>query len=97
MSFENILVGDSWPVGLYLVRKGVKNPPEELLGEEELLLRGRAKAAHARRQTVVLPVLLVVVDQELEEVRTRKRLRRVKIVILLHCINKRGSKQQTRK
>lgn len=84
-------------VCLYLVRQGVKNPPEELLGEEELLLRGRAEAAHARRQTVVLPVLLVVVDQELEEVRIRKRSRRVKIVILLHCINKRGSERLTRK
>lgn len=57
---------------LYLVRKGVKNSPEEFLGEEELFLGGCAKAAHTRRQAVVLPVLLVVVGQKLEIRDTRK-------------------------
>lgn len=54
------------------MRKGVKDSPEELLGEEELLLGGHAEAAHAGGQTVVLPVLLVVIDQELEEVSRRR-------------------------
>lgn len=51
---------------VHLLRKGVKDSPEEFLSEQDLLLRGRAKAAHSRRQTVVLPVLLIVVDQQLE-------------------------------
>lgn len=51
---------------LYLVRKGVKDSPEEFLGEEELLLGGSAIAAHTWRQAVVLPVLLIVVGQKLE-------------------------------
>lgn len=73
----------------YLVRKGVENSPEELLGEEELFLRGRAEAAHARGQAVVLPVLLVVVDQELEGVGTRERSRNMekKNIIVLHFVD----------
>lgn len=51
---------------LYLLRKGVKDAPEEFLGQKELLLGGCAKAAHTRRQAIVLPVLVVVVGQELE-------------------------------
>lgn len=57
----------------YLLRKGVKDSPEEFLGEEELLLGGDAKAAHTRRQAVVLPVLVIVVGQKLEIRDTRKQ------------------------
>lgn len=39
----------------------VKYSPEELLGEQEFILGRCAVAAPARRETVVLPVLLVVV------------------------------------
>lgn len=48
------------------MRQRVKDSPEEFLGEEQLFIRGCAKAAHARGKTVVLPVLLIVVGQELE-------------------------------
>lgn len=48
------------------MRQRVKDSPEELLGEDQFFIRGCAKAAHARGKTVVLPVLLVVVGQELE-------------------------------
>lgn len=48
------------------MRQGVKDSPEEFLGEKELLLRGSTKAAHTRWQAVVLPVLLVVIGQQLE-------------------------------
>lgn len=51
------------------MRQRVKDSPEEFLGEEQLFVRGCAKAAHARGKAVVLPVLLIVVGQELE---TRK-------------------------
>lgn len=51
---------------LYLLRKGVEDSPEEFLGEKELLLRGYPEAAHTRRQAIVLPVLLVVVGQQLQ-------------------------------
>lgn len=54
------------------MRQGVKDSPEEFLGEEELLLRGYAIAAHTRRQAVVLPVLLIVVGQQLEITDTGK-------------------------
>lgn len=50
----------------YLVRQRVKDSPEESLGEEQLFIRGNAKAAHARGKAVVLPVLLIVVGQELQ-------------------------------
>lgn len=50
----------------YLVRQRVKDSPEEFLGEEQLFIRGNAKAAHARGKAVVLPVLLIVVGQELK-------------------------------
>lgn len=47
------------------MREGVKNPPEELLCEVQLLLHGEAIAAPPRGQAVILPALLIVARQEL--------------------------------
>lgn len=45
--------------------EGVKNPPEELLREVQLLLHREAVAAPPRGQAVILPALLIVARQEL--------------------------------
>lgn len=45
--------------------EGVKNSPEQLLGQVQLLLHGQAVAAPARGQTVILPALFVVARQKL--------------------------------
>lgn len=66
------------------MRQRVKDSPEEFLGEEQLFIRGCAKAAHARGKTIVLPVLLIVVGQELE---TQRMASSIHIgEILLHVL-----------
>lgn len=45
--------------------QGVKDPPEELLRQVQLLLHGQSVAPPTRRQAVILPALLIVIRQKL--------------------------------
>ena len=56
-------------VCVYLLREGVEGPPEELLGEHQLLLGGHAEPGQPRGQAVVLPALLIVAGQKLRGTR----------------------------
>lgn len=49
----------------YLMGKGVKNPPEDLLCQMQLILHSQTVAPPAWRQTVILPALFVVICQKL--------------------------------
>lgn len=64
------LVWQRW-VAPHPLRERIKHAPEDLLGEEQLLLRRHAVAAPARRQAVILPVLLVVIGQQLVRTHTQ--------------------------
>lgn len=53
------------PKSLHLLRQRVKDSPEDLLGEQQLLLRRLTVTPPSGRQTVILPVLLVMIRQQL--------------------------------